>query len=70
MNLWVRVGLAGVLLGSAAAPVTAAAVQADVTTPTYSAPAADPWYGYKLRLAQLARQQGVREATIQANVPG
>ena len=45
-------------------------MQADVTTPTYSAPAADPWYGYKLRLAQLARQQGVREATIQANVPG
>ena len=30
----------------------------------------DPWYGYKLRLGQLARQQGVQEATIQANVPG
>jgi lytic murein transglycosylase len=58
-------------LSSAAAPVAAADVQADVTTPAYSAvPAADPWYGYKLRLAQLARQQGVREATIQANVPG
>jgi lytic murein transglycosylase len=29
----------------------------------------DAWYGYKLRLAALARQQGVREMTIQANVP-
>src|SRR6476469_8398522 len=28
----------------------------------------DPWYGYKLRLAALARQQGVSEATIQNNV--
>jgi len=35
-----------------------------------SAPAMDPWYGYKLRLAALARQQGVSEATIQSNVPG
>jgi membrane-bound lytic murein transglycosylase B len=31
-------------------------------------PAIDPWYGYKLRLAALARQQGVREETIQGNV--
>jgi lytic murein transglycosylase len=40
--------------------------------PAYAqpAPATDPWYGYKLRLAALARQQGVSEATIQANVPG
>ena len=30
----------------------------------------DTWYGYKLRLAALARQQGVREATVQANVLG
>ena len=30
----------------------------------------DAWYGYKLRLSALARQQGVRETTIQANVPG
>ena len=32
-------------------------------------PAADPWQSYKLRLTILARQQGVREATIQAVVP-
>jgi membrane-bound lytic murein transglycosylase B len=34
-----------------------------------AAPVMDPWYGYKLRLAALARQQGVSEGTIQANVP-
>jgi lytic murein transglycosylase len=32
--------------------------------------AVDPWTGYKQRLAFLARQQGVREATIRENVPG
>lgn len=30
----------------------------------------DAWSTYKVRLAALARQQGVREATIQSNVPG
>ena len=46
--------------------------QASGLEPSYSqpAPAMDPWYGYKLRLAALARQQGVRETTIEANVPG
>jgi membrane-bound lytic murein transglycosylase B len=34
-----------------------------------AAPLMDPWYGYKLRLAALARQQGVSEATVQGNVP-
>jgi len=68
MSGWVSLGLSAVALGSSAAPATAA--QVDVMTPAYAAPAMDPWYGYKLRLAQLARQQGVREATIQANVPG
>ena len=33
-------------------------------------PAMDPGTTYKVRLAALARQQGVQEATIQANVPG
>ena len=36
--------------------------------PATSAPSV--WDTYKVRLAALARQQGVREATIQANVPG
>ena len=44
--------------------------QADVTIPTYASAPVDAWYGYKLRLAALARQQGAREVTIQANVLG
>jgi lytic murein transglycosylase len=46
--------------------------QASGLEPAYPQPTPvnDPWYGYKLRLAALARQQGVREATIQENVPG
>jgi lytic murein transglycosylase len=46
--------------------------QASGLEPAYAqtAPPMDAWYGYKLRLAALARQQGVSEATIQANVPG
>lgn len=36
---------------------------------TYLAPQTNPWEQHKLRLAGLARQQGVREATIQAVVP-
>ncbi|MGZ2411360.1 peptidoglycan lytic transglycosylase B [Sphingomonas sp. F9_3S_D5_B_2] len=40
--------------------------------PMYAQPAAvaDPWQTYKLRLTILARQQGVRPATIQATIPG
>jgi lytic murein transglycosylase len=37
--------------------------------PTYTAPRASPWETHKIRLAALARQQGVRESTIQAVVP-
>ena len=67
MSGWLIVGLSAMSLN--AADVTAPQLaQADVTTPTYTAPPVDPWYGYKLRLAALARQQGVREPTIQANV--
>jgi len=76
MNGWAAIGLAAASLGIAApsarviAPVQLA--QASGLEPAYSqpVPATDPWSGYKLRLAALARQQGVREATIQANVPG
>lgn len=81
MSGWMFVGLSAVSLGSAAAPVAVhrnalpANVQLAQTyaTPTYGYPqpaARSAWDTYKLRLAILARQQGVREATIQANVPG
>jgi len=65
----------GVMIAAAAASIgsstpSAQLAQADVTTPAYAAAPMDPWYGYKLRLAALARQQGVSERTIQANVFG
>jgi lytic murein transglycosylase len=45
------------------------AIAASLSSATVSAQP-DGWDGYKVRLEYLARQQGVREATIQANVPG
>jgi membrane-bound lytic murein transglycosylase B len=76
MSGWAWVALSGVSLGSAAPPAIerpapTQLAQANVPAPAYapSASAMDPWYGYKLRLAALARQQGVAEATIQGNVP-
>ena len=75
---WGRVGIAIVSLASAPVPpdhqAQSPAVQfAQVSglEPAYVRPneTTDPWYGYKLRLAALARQQGVHEATIQENVP-
>ena len=68
MSGWVIIGLAAVSTASATPAVQLA--QADVTTPTYAAAPMDPWYGYKLRLAAMARQQGVSESTIQGNVYG
>ena len=37
--------------------------------PSYAQPISDPWEQYKVRLTALARQQGVRETTIQAVIP-
>lgn len=37
--------------------------------PAFAVQTPSAWDTYKIRLAALARQQGVREATIQANVP-
>ena len=81
MSGWGIVGLAAMSLSGANAPIGVHAgsampavelAQASGLEPTNSqpTPAIDPWYGYKLRLAALARQQGVRDATIEANVPG
>ena len=85
MIAWALVGVASLSLGSAAAQVapTAGAVQPGTPTktaqvqppsypyqrPVYVPPTQSPWESYKLRLAALARQKGVREATIQAVVP-
>ena len=75
---WVSIGLSAVSLSSTAAPVARqpgsqlaqAAVASPIPAQFSQMPAIDPWYGYKLRLAALARQQGVRGDTIQANVIG
>jgi lytic murein transglycosylase len=75
MTGWGIVGATALTLASTTASsiespgsVTPAAIaQASGLEPTYAQ--ADAWTTYKQRLAILARQQGVREATILANVP-
>ena len=49
-------------------PVVIQPAQTIVSRPVYAAPTG--FEGYKLRLAALARSQGVRESTIQSHVPG
>jgi membrane-bound lytic murein transglycosylase B len=68
---WIWIAASAVSLGGAAAPsasvgngATIAASAAVFQSPDYS------WERYKLRLAALARLQGVRESTIQTYVPG
>ncbi len=60
---WGIVGLTAASLGSATAPLAVSAVTSNQLAPS------DAWEGYKLRLEVLARQEGVRDATIQANLP-
>jgi lytic murein transglycosylase len=66
MSAWLVVSVsAASLAASAQAPAQLAQAQT-----AYAAPAPiSQWDSYKLRLAALARQQGVREATIRDNVP-
>ncbi len=71
MSGWVWIAASAASLGSAAAPSasghygsTVAASAAVFQSPDYS------WETYKVRLAALARLQGVRESTIQTYVPG
>ena len=85
MTSWIFVTLSAASVASAATPVvrhdTPQAPEAEPAelaqtyVPAYPryvqpAPARSAWDSYKSRLAILARQQGVRPATIQANVPG
>jgi lytic murein transglycosylase len=60
---WGIVAVTAASLGSASAPLAVSAVTASQPAQT------DAWDGYKLRLEALARQQGIRDSTIQANVP-
>jgi lytic murein transglycosylase len=72
---WGIVGFAVASVTAASGPIGAPPIelaQVNGLEPAYAqpAPAADSWSTYKVRLAALARLQGVREATIDANVPG
>src|SRR6476661_3068673 len=69
---WMFVGLSAVSLGAAGTPDHSLQLAQTYSMPSYgyAQPAANSWESYKTRLAALARLQGVREATIQANVPG
>jgi lytic murein transglycosylase len=76
MSAWTWVGVSALSLGSAAAPVDQRApdpIQLAQTysypQPAYVQPAASPWETYKIRLATLARQQGVSAVTVQRYVP-
>jgi len=64
--VWVGIGVSLASLGASGA----SAQQGMQTSPYGTVSAVDPWTGYKQRLAALARQQGIREDTIQENVPG
>ena len=66
--VWSLVALSALPLGSASAQ-TYTYGQPAYLQPTYTRPVTSAWDSYKLRLAALARQQGVRESTIDANVP-
>ena len=65
-------GLAAAVGGSLGerSPPSPLAQRSALTQPAYAVAATDPWDSYKLRLAALARQQGVRESTIQRTCPG
>src|SRR5262249_56448981 len=68
----VLAGMSGwILLAASALSLDSAAAQSTYTyaQPAYAVAPRSAWDNYKIRLAALARQQGVREATIQANVP-
>ncbi|HEX5239234.1 MAG TPA: lytic murein transglycosylase [Sphingomicrobium sp.] len=73
MSSWIVVGLSAVSLGSAAtnqpqAPPPAAQLALAAAQGYGSQPSA--WDTYKVRLATLALNRGVRESTVRAYVPG
>jgi len=65
LSSWILVSLSAASVSTGSAQVTSYTY----AQPAYAQPARDSWSTYKLRLAILARQQGVHESTIQQNVP-
>jgi lytic murein transglycosylase len=76
VSSWIAIGAGAASLASTTPqlaqvyPAAAQTYQPAYSQPAYTVPAADPWQSYKVRLTALARQQGVREATIQSVIPG
>ncbi|WP_294069311.1 lytic transglycosylase domain-containing protein [Sphingomonas sp.] len=75
LQAWAALAMATAAVGSASPDGQTALGtygQPAYPQPAYAQPApiASPWQTYKVRLSMLARQQGVRESTIQANIPG
>jgi membrane-bound lytic murein transglycosylase B len=76
MSTWIWVAASAASIGSSATPdpastsalpLAAAATQSSLG---WQPPSGYSWETYKTRLAGLARLQGVRESTIQSNLPG
>jgi membrane-bound lytic murein transglycosylase B len=68
LGTWVWVAASAASIGSAA-PEPRAVTPAIAASAAAAQSSAYGWDSYKVRLAALARFQGVREATIQTNVP-
>lgn len=73
ISSWLWVAASAASIGSATAsggPNAVQLAQAGISSSSSEQSSAYGWDTYKIRLAGLARLQGVRESTIQANVPG
>jgi lytic murein transglycosylase len=70
MSSWVWVAASAASIGSASPEPSGQLPQPSVPLTAAVQSSAYGWDTYKVRLASLARLQGVRESTIQANVPG
>lgn len=73
LNGWGVVSLSVLSLASVPTsnPASSIAVQAAQSASYLStSPAGDSWSTYKVRLALLARQHGISQATVDSNVPG
>jgi lytic murein transglycosylase len=69
LSSWTTVMLLGATL-TQPDPLAPLTVQQVAVRPAYTRPAATGFEGYKLRLADRARREGIREATIAATIPG
>jgi membrane-bound lytic murein transglycosylase B len=72
MSTWIWVAASAASIASSAAPDTPALLATGATQSSLSWQPSPgyTWEMYKSRLAGLARLQGVRESTIQENIPG